>query len=277
MKRVTFADGTDVPALGQGTWMMGEDPARREDEIGALRRGIDLGMTLIDTAEMYGAGASEELVAEAISGRRDAVFLVSKVYPHNASTGRLAAACEASLRRLGTDCLDLYLLHWRGSVPFSETVEGLERLVAAGKIRRWGVSNLDAADMAELRGTAGGEAAATNQLLYNLSCRGIEWDLLPEARDLSMPVMAYSPIDQARLLGDAELAGLAREIGATPAQLALAWVLDRPGVIAIPKAGRVTHVEENAAAAGIVLTDEIRARLDALFPPPAGPSPLAIL
>jgi diketogulonate reductase-like aldo/keto reductase len=268
MKTVRLPSGETVPALGLGTWMMGDDPSRRAEEIAALRCGLDLGMTLVDTAEMYGEGASERLVGEAIAGRRDDVFLVSKVYPHNASKAGTVAACERSLKRLGTDRLDLYLLHWRGKYPLAETVEAFERLKAAGKIRHWGVSNLDGDDMDELLAVPGGEAVAANQVLYNLSRRGIEWDLLPALQRRGVPVMAYSPVEQAKLLRERRLAALAAEHGASVAQLALAFVLDRDGVIAIPKAGRVAHVEDNAGALDVVVTDELRASLDALFPPP---------
>jgi diketogulonate reductase-like aldo/keto reductase len=277
VRHTKLLDGTEVPVLGLGTWYMGDSRIGREREVRSLQRGIDLGMCLIDTAEMYGDGAAEDLVGEAIERRRDDVFLVSKVYPHNASFDGVQAACESSLRRLGTDRLDLYLLHWPGRVPLAETVEGFERLMAAGKIRRWGVSNFDTQDMRALLNVPGGNAVATNQVLYNLSCRGIEWDLLPEARAAGRPIMAYSPIDQARLLRDPELAALAQELDVTPAQLALAWVIDGSGVIVIPKAGRVEHVEQNAEAAKIRLTDEIRSLLDAIFPPPTGPAPLAML
>nr|WP_281244960.1 aldo/keto reductase [Tropicimonas isoalkanivorans] len=277
MRQTTFSDGTDVPVFGLGTWYMGGSRTDRAEEVRSLQRGIDLGMSLIDTAEMYGDGAAEDLVGEAIRGRRDDVFLVSKVYPHNASFDGVRAACERSLRRLGTDRLELYLLHWPGQVPLSETVKGFERLVEAGMIRQWGVSNFDPQDMRALLDVPGGDAVATNQVLYNLSCRGVEWDLLPEARAAGCPLMAYSPIDQARLLRDPELAALAQEVDVTPAQLALAWVVDGGGVIAIPKAGRVEHVEQNAAAAEIRISDEIRSRLDAIFPPPQGPTPLAMI
>ncbi len=268
MKTVRLPTGEDVPALGLGTWMIGDTPLRRADEIEALRRGMDLGMRLIDTAEMYGEGASERLVGEAIAGRRDEVFLVSKVYPHNASRQGTVAACERSLKRLGTNRLDLYLLHWRGRYPLEETVEAFETLKAAGKIRHWGVSNLDVTDMKELVGGTGGDAVATNQVLYNLSRRGIEWDLLPWMQQRGIPAMAYSPVEQAKLLNDRRLAALAAEHGVSVAQLALAFVLDRDGVIAIPKAGRAAHVEDNAGALDIVVTDELRAALDKLFPPP---------
>lgn len=268
MRTIRLPSGENVPALGLGTWMIGEDARKRADEIAALRRGIDLGMSLIDTAEMYGEGASERLVGEAISGRRDEVFLVSKVYPHNASREGTVAACECSLKRLGTDRLDLYLLHWRGQHPLAETVAAFDALKAAGKIRHWGVSNLDVSDMKELMGVPGGGGVAANQVLYNLSRRGIEWDLLPLMQARGTPVMAYSPVEQARLLNDRRLAALAADHGVSIAQLALAFVLDRDGVIAIPKAGRATHVEDNAGALDIVVTDELRAALDKLFPPP---------
>lgn len=277
MQTVKLPDGTEVPALGQGTWMIGEKPAQRAEEIAALKRGIDLGMTLIDTAEMYGEGASEKLIGEAIAGRRDAVFLVSKVYPHNASAKGTVAACERSLKRLGTDHLDLYLLHWRGAVPLAETVAAFEELKKAGKIRRWGVSNLDAEDMAELRAVPGGKRVAVDQVLYNLGRRGIEWELVPDLREANVPIMAYSPIEQARLLHDTGLKTLAASLGVTAAQLALAWLLDKPDVIVIPKTGRRAHLEENVRARDIVLTDAVRAELDRLFPPPKGPSSLEML
>ncbi len=267
MKQIRFPDGTTVPALGQGTWMMAERPDRRAKEIAALREGIDLGLTLIDTAEMYADGASETLVGEAIAGVRDTVFLVSKAYPENASRDRLPKACEASLERLGTDRLDLYLLHWRGHVPLAETVEAMEKLVADGKILRWGVSNLDTDDMAELV-AAGGGACATDQILYNLTRRGPERNLLPWLANNGMPVMAYSPVEQGRLVDDRKLVALAAKIGATPAQLALAWTVLAGTVIAIPKAGSVAHVRENRAAADLRLTPDDLAILDAAFPRP---------
>jgi diketogulonate reductase-like aldo/keto reductase len=276
MKTIALPDGTTVPALGQGTWMMAEDADRHADEIAALRTGIDLGMTLIDTAEMYADGESERLVGEAITGRRESVFLVSKAYPQNASRTRLPQACEASLRRLGTDRLDLYLLHWRGSVPFAETVEAMERLVEAGKILRWGVSNLDTDDMEELI-AAGGRACATDQILYNLTRRGPEHDLLPWLATHTIPVMAYSPVEQGRLVADAELSSLAADLGATPAQVALAWLLAQDNVIAIPKAGRSAHVHDNRAAADLTLAPDTLARLDGLYPRPRGRVPLEML
>lgn len=274
MKTVRLPSGEAVPALGLGTWKMGDQPARRADEIAALRRGLDLGLTLIDTAEMYGEGAAERLVAEAIAGRRDEVFLVSKVYPHNASLKGTVAACERSLNRLGTDRIDLYLLHWRGQYLLADTVEAFEGLKAAGKIRHWGVSNLDMDDMAELSGVRGGGHVASNQVLYNLTRRGIEFDLLPWMQKRGIPVMAYSPVEQARLVNDRRLAALAAEHGTDAATLALAFVLDRDGVIAIPKSGRAAHVVANARALDLRLTDELRAGLDRLFPPPARAMPL---
>ncbi len=270
MKTVRFPDGTEVPALGQGTWHMGERGADRRREADALRLGLDLGMTLIDTAEMYGDGGAEEVVAEAIAGRRrEGVFIVSKVYPHNASRRGIAAACERSLKRLRVEAIDLYLLHWRGSVPLADTVEGFERMRAAGKIRRWGVSNLDVGDLEEL-GAAALADCATDQVLYNLSARGIEFDLLSFCRGRGMPVMAYTPVGQGgRMLKDRALAAMAARHGATPAQVALAWTLRDPGgVIAIPKAADPAHVRQNAAAGAITLTAEDLAELDAAFPPP---------
>jgi diketogulonate reductase-like aldo/keto reductase len=276
MKTVSLPDGEAVPALGQGTWMMGERRDRRADEIAALRTGVELGMTLIDTAEMYGDGASETLVGEALGSVRDQLFLVSKAYPQNASHRRLAAACEASLRRLGTDRLDLYLLHWRGSVPLGETVEAMTALKAAGKIRHWGVSNLDTDDMDELV-AAGGAGCATDQILYNLSRRGPEHDLLPWLDDHAMPAMAYSPVEQGRLIGNPALVDAAHSLGATPAQVALAWTMRREGVIAIPKAGTATHVRENRAACDLVLPGDVLAQLDAAFPRPRDRRPLEML
>lgn len=276
MKTICLPDGTSVPALGQGTWMMAERSAARGAEIAALRAGIDHGLTLIDTAEMYADGEAERLVGEAIAGRRGAVFLVSKAYPQNASRRRLAAACEASLMRLGTDRLDLYLLHWRGAVPLAETVEAMEALVAAGKILRWGVSNLDADDMAELL-AAGGHACATDQILYNLTRRGPECGVLPWLTAHAIPAMAYSPVEQGRLIGHPALAAIAADRGVTPAQVALAWLLARDGVIAIPKAASLAHVADNGAAADLTLDAGDLARLDRAFPPPGRPMPLEML
>ena len=276
MKTVVFPDGEKTCALGQGTWMMGERRDRRTAEIAALRTGVELGMTLIDTAEMYGEGAAESLIAEALGGIRDKLFLVSKAYPHNASRLRLAAACEASLKRLGTDRLDLYLLHWRGSVPLGETVEAMEALKIAGKIRHWGVSNLDTADMEDLI-AAGGRACVTDQILYNLSRCGPEHDLLSWLQNHAMPVMAYSPVLQGRLVAEPALAELEEPIGATPTQVALAWTMHRDGVVPIPKASTVAHVCENRAAADLVLSGDLLALLDAAFPAPRHRRPLEML
>lgn len=276
METVKLPGGEEVPALGQGTWKMGERGDRRAAEIAALRIGVELGMTLIDTAEMYGDGAAETLIGEALRKERDALFLVSKAYSQNASRGRLAAACEASLRRLGTDRLDLYLLHWRGTVPLRETVGAMEALKSAGKIRHWGVSNFDTDDMEELVG-AGGSACATNQILYNLGRRGPEHDLVAWLADHAMPVMAYSPVEQGRLAVNPALADIANSIDATPAQVALAWTMQHAGLIAIPKAGSVEHIRENRAAADLVLTEAVLASLDAAFPAPRGRRPLEML
>ncbi|PAL19386.1 aldo/keto reductase [Sphingopyxis sp. GW247-27LB] len=262
--------------MGQGTWKMGERAERRSDEIAALRAGVELGMTLIDTAEMYGDGAAESLICEALGSVRGQLFLVSKAYPQNASRSRLAGACEASLKRLGTDRLDLYLLHWRGSVPLTETVEALEALKSAGKIRHWGVSNLDTDDMDELV-AAGGGGCVTDQILYNLVRRGPELDLLPWLSDHKIPVMAYSPVEQGRLSTHPALDKIAAEVGATPVQVALSWTLRHDGLIAIPKASSVAYVRENRAAAHIVLSDAQLATLDAAFPRPRDRRPLEML
>jgi len=277
MKKVELPCGEIIPALGQGTWNIGDDAAQRKEEIATIQRGINQGLTLIDTAEMYGDGRSESLVGEAIDGRRDEVFIVSKVYPHNASRKAMQRSCEASLQRLRVDALDLYLLHWQGSVPFAETVEGFEDLKRAGKIRNWGVSNLDTAAMQELWRTPGGNACQANQVLYNLGERGIEWDLQPWLNERGVPVMAYSPFDQGRLLRNRKLAAFAREHGMTASQTAIAWLLSRDGVIAIPKTGSRARLEENAKALDRSLTAAQLQELDALFPPPDGPTPLAML
>lgn len=274
---ISLPDGTAIPALGQGTWELGEDRKRRADEIEALRTGLDLGMTLIDTAEMYGDGAAEELIAEAVGKRRDEIFLVSKVLPENATRRGTAQACERSLKRLRTDRLDLYLLHWRGSVPLAETLDAFEALMKSGKIHRWGVSNFDVEDMEELGDLAGGDVVATNQVLYNLTRRGIEYDLLPMARDIGMPVMAYSPIEQGRMLRHAALRNIAQRHGVTPARVALAWVLQQPGVCAIPRSGNPEHTRDNAAAATLTLSSDDLAELDAAFPPPVKKVPLDTL
>ncbi|MDB5378017.1 MAG: oxidoreductase [Rubritepida sp.] len=276
MSKVRLPDGTEVPALGQGTWHMGERGSDRKAEVAALRLGIELGLTLVDTAEMYGEGGAEEVTAEAIAGQRDKVFLVSKVYPHNASRRGLPQACERSLQRLGTETIDLYLLHWRGSVALADTVEAMERMQAAGKIRYWGVSNLDVDDLEEL-GPALADCA-TDQVLLNLEHRGPEYDLLPFCAARGMPVMAYSPVGQGgSLLRNPELVKVARARGATAAQVALAWTLSKPGVISIPKATVPEHVRLIAAAGEMVLTAEEHAALDAAFPPPKRKRSLAML
>jgi diketogulonate reductase-like aldo/keto reductase len=277
MKTVALPSGERVPVFGQGTWNMGDDRATRAEEIAALRLGLDLGLTLIDTAEMYGDGRSERLVAEAIAGRRDEVFLVSKVLPGNATRRGTVAACEKSLARLKTDRIDLYLLHWRGNVPFTETLEALTKLQRAGKIRYYGVSNLDLAEMREWWKVSGGKSVATNQLLYNLSRRGIEWDLLPWLSERRVPVMAYSPLEQARLIRNPQLTAFSKRHGMTQAQAALAWLLAKDDVIAIPKSGNRDRLKENLGALDRKLTTAQLAELDRLFPPPGGPRPLEML
>jgi diketogulonate reductase-like aldo/keto reductase len=277
LRAVTLRNGEQVPALGQGTWYMGEDRRRAAEEAAALRLGIDLGMTLIDTAEMYGSGGAEEVVARAAEGMRDQLFIVSKVYPHNASRAGVVAACERSLKRLATDRIDLYLLHWRGSIPLAETLEGFQRLERDGKIRHHGVSNFDRADMAEWVGLSGGETVAADQVLYNLSRRGPEWDLVPWCRERGIAIMAYTPLGQGGLLGNRTLAEIARRSGATPAQIALAWLLRQEGTIVIPKASRPEHVRENRGAFDIALTEEDLTALDRAFPPPKGKSSLGML
>jgi diketogulonate reductase-like aldo/keto reductase len=277
MRTIRLPEGEEVPVLGQGTWGMGENGTARAGEVAALRQGLDLGMTLIDTAEMYGEGGAEEMVGEAVAGRREEVFLVSKVYPHNASRQGAIAACERSLKRLGTDRIDLYLLHWRGSYPLAETVAAFERLRRDGKIRHWGVSNLDADELEELLAVPDGARCAVNQVLYNLSRRGIEWDLLPWCRQRGMPVMTYSPIEQGRLPTSGVLAELGQHHGCSPFQVALAWVLHQEGVIAIPKASRPQHVAANARALDLVLSGEELAAIDRCFPPPEGKQPLEML
>ena len=274
---VTLRSGERVPALGQGTWHMGEDRRRAADEAAAVRLGIDLGMTLIDTAEMYGSGGAEEVVAGAAEGVRDRLFIVSKVYPHNASRAGVVAACERSLKRLATDRIDLYLLHWRGSVPLAETLEGFQRLERDGKIRYHGVSNFDRADMAEWTRLVGGNSVAADQVLYNLSRRGPEWDLVPWCREHQVAIMAYTPLGQGQMLGNPTLAEIARRRDATPAQIALAWLLRQDGTIVIPKASRLEHVRENRGALEVALTEEDMAALDRAFPPPKRKSPLGML
>jgi diketogulonate reductase-like aldo/keto reductase len=267
----------ELSVLGLGTWGMGEARGRDPDVVAALRLGLDLGMTLVDTAEMYGEGGAEEVVGKAIAGRRDEVFLVSKVYPHNATRRGTVTACERSLKRLGTDRLDLYLLHWRGDVPLAETLDAFAALRQAGKIRRWGVSNFGMTDMDELWSLSGGTECAANQVLYNLSRRGIEWDLLPWCRERRVPVMAYSPIEQGRLLRQRALSKVADRRGVTAAQVALAWLLARSPVIVIPKAADIGHVRQNRAALDLALAPEEFAELDRAFPPPDRAKPLEML
>jgi len=268
IRTLKLPSGEIVPVLGQGTWKMGEDRRRRADEVAALKLGLDLGITLIDTAEMYASGGAEEVVAEAIAGRRDETFLVSKVLPSNASRAGVKRACESSLKRLATDRIDLYLLHWPGSVPLSETVEAFEALKMEGKIRHWGVSNFDTDEMEDLAGLPNGGNVQTNQVLYNLSRRGPEFDLAPWCVKRGIPLMAYSPVEQGALARNARLEAVAARHNATAAQVALAWAMAQEGVIAIPKAGRQEHVRQNAAALDIKLTPEDLADLDRAFPPP---------
>ena len=277
MRAVELPSGDTMPVLGLGTWHLGEGRHPPQVEIDALRTGLDLGMALVDTAEMYGEGATETLVGRAIAGRRDGVFLVSKVMPHHATFDGTIEACEGSLRRLGTDRLDLYLLHWRGSVPLDETVDAFEELKRAGRIRHWGVSNFDVADLAELADVRGGQAIEADQVLYNLLHRGIEWNLLPLCQRNGIPAMAYSPIAQGRLADHPVLQGIGRRRHATATQVALAWVVSHPGVCAIPEAGTPEHVRQNAAALRVELEADDAVEIDAAFPPPARPVPLEVL
>ncbi|AWI57742.1 aldo/keto reductase [Sinorhizobium fredii] len=272
-----FPDGRKVPVLGQGTWRMGENRAKAADEIRSLQVGLDLGMTLIDTAEMYGNGGAERIVGEAVRDRRDEAFIVSKVLPSNASLSGTLAACERSLRNLGTDRIDLYLLHWRGGHPLAETVAAFKELKRAGKILAWGVSNFDVDDMKELQSVPDGGNAAANQVLYNLARRGIEYDLLPWCRDRGVPVMAYSPLDEGRLLHDRDLVHIAKAHQATPAQIALAFLKTRSGVISIPKTGSTERARENRDAIDIHLTSENLAELDRVFPPPRRKTRLEVI
>lgn len=279
---VELHDGREMRVLGQGTWRMGEDESKREAEIEAIQAGLDCGLHVIDTAEMYGEGKSEELVGEAIQNRREDVFLVSKVYPHNASSEKLVKACEASLERLGTDYLDLYLLHWRGDVPLEETVNGLEQLKADGKIRNWGVSNFDVDDMKELLELPNGKNCAVNQVLYHLGSRGIEYELLPYLKEQGIPVMAYAPLAEGsdvkeKVFNDETLNRIAESYNASPAQILLAWTVRDGNVVAIPKAGQKAHVEENGAAMLLNLAEKDFKALDEAFPPPTEKEPLDVL
>ena len=276
MRTVRLPGGDEVVALGQGTWRMGERRAARKDEVAALRHGIACGMTLIDTAEMYGSGGAEKVVGEAIRGQRDAVYLVSKVLPSNAGRKRMARTCEKSLKCLGTDYLDLYLLHWRSGISLDEVVEGFLALQEAGKIRRFGVSNFDTDDMDELWETAGGQGCQTNQILYNLSRRWPEAALMAWSRRRNQPLMIYSPLEQGRLPEGGALGAIAAERGVTAMQVALAWVLRHEDMFVVPKASRIAHVDENLGALDITLTDDELAALDTAFPPPAGDAPLEL-
>jgi diketogulonate reductase-like aldo/keto reductase len=276
LRTVTLPHGEIIPALGQGTWHMAEDPRRRSDEIAALRLGIDLGMSLIDTAEMYADGDAEVLVGEAIKRCRDQVFLVSKVLPHHASVRGTVEACDGSLLRLGVDVIDLYLLHWRGPIPLEETLEAFQSLRAAGKIGSWGVSNFDVDDMQDLIDIPGGSEVSTNQVLYNLEYRGIEHDLLPWCERRRLPIMAYSPIEEGRVLDHPALRSVAARHHATPAQVALAWVLRRDNICAIPRASNPAHVRENRVALDMHLSASDFAELDYAFPAPTHKQPLAV-
>jgi diketogulonate reductase-like aldo/keto reductase len=274
---VTLPSGEKVPQLGQGTWHMGESGRQRKEEIAALALGLDLGMTLIDTAELYGNGGAEEVVAEAVKGRRHDCFIVSKVLPENSTRAATIAACEHSLKRLKTDRIDLYLLHWRGRPHLEETLAGFEALIDAGAIRYWGVSNFDVDDMEELFALPGGKACATNQVLYNLRRRGIEAGLLPWCRTRGVPIQAYSPIEQGRLLRDRVLTAVAIRHRATTAQIALAWTLRQSNMMVIPKASNPAHVRENRAALDIRLSEQDLGELNRAFPPPKGHRPLELL
>ncbi|HZO21179.1 MAG TPA: aldo/keto reductase [Steroidobacteraceae bacterium] len=277
MKTVSLPGGDAVPVFGMGTWRMAENPARRAEEIATLRLGLNRGATLIDTAEMYGEGRAEQLVGEAIVGHRDEVFLVSKVYPHNATRTGVPRACERSLERLGTDRIDLYLLHWRGSIPLQETMDAFAALQRSGKIRHYGVSNFDLSDMEELSASSSGRAAQTDQLLYNLTRRGLEWDLLPWLRERHIPLMAYSPVEEGRLLRDTRLQKFARECERTPAQVALAWLCAQREVLVIPKTGSRERLLENLACLERPLDRAELSELDRLFPPPSAATPLEMI
>jgi len=277
LPRITLPSGERIPAFGLGTWHMGENRRLAGDEEAALKLGIDLGMNLIDTAEMYGSGTAEEIVGRAIAGRRDRLFIVSKVLPYNASQKGVIEACERSLTRLGTDRIDLYLLHWRGSVPLAETLAAFARLKRDGKIRHHGVSNFSTGDMKEWVGLNGGESVSANQILYNLSRRGPEWELIPWCRERRIAIMAYTPLEQGRILGNRALAEVAARHRATPAQVALAWLLRQDGMMVIPKATRPEHVRDNRGAADLTLDSDDLATLDRAFPPPKSRTPLGML
>lgn len=275
MRHVTLRTGETVPQLGLGTWKMGDTPAGKAAEVKALRRGIDLGMTLVDTAEMYAEGGAEEVVAEAAHGQRDKLFIVSKVYPHNASRKGAIEACERSLKRLKTDRIDLYLLHWPGSHPIADTVAAFEELRKGGKIRHWGISNFDAKGTAKVMSQTGGDNCAANQVLYHLAERGIEWDLLKASRDAKVAVMAYTPLGGSQVTGNTAVTEVAKRHGVPPATIAIAWTMLDPNVISIPKSSNVAHVEANRKAADLKLTAEDLAALDKAFPAPKKATPLA--
>lgn len=277
MQTITFPSGETLPALGMGTWNMGEKPAARREEIATLQAGLDAGLRLVDTAEMYGEGLSERMIGDALAGRRDQAFLVSKVYPHNAAPAAMAQACERSLERLRTDRLDLYLLHWRGSVPLEAVLEGFLRLQGQGKIRYFGVSNLDPSDMREWCALPGGQALATNQILYNLTRRAVELDLLPLCRAQQVPVMAYSPLEQGTLLTNRKLVGFAERHAITPSHAALGWLLAQPDIMTIPKTTNRSRLLENLQAIERPLSPSQVAELGKIFPAPATPQPLAML
>lgn len=276
MKTLQLRSGREIPILGQGTWRMGEKASQKQAEINALRLGLDLGLTVIDTAEMYGDGGAEKIVAEAIAARRSEVYLVSKFYPHNASYKGLIAACDRSLSRLKTDYLDLYLLHWRGSVPLSETLLGLQHLKQTGKILDYGVSNFDTDDLQEVESLPGGKEIVVNQVLYNLLRRGIEWDLLPWCKQRQLGIMAYSPVEQKAFVNDSKLKDIATQHNATPTQIALSWLLHQDNVLSIPKATNPAHVKENCAALDIQLTEQELQKLDLTFKPPVRKMSLAM-
>lgn len=268
MRTTRLKSGETIPRLGIGTWHMGERRSDRTIEAKAIAAALDLGITLIDTAEMYGEGGAEEVIAEATAGRRDGLFIVSKVYPHNASRAGAIAACERSLKRLKTDRIDLYLLHWQGSYPLADTVAAFEKLRADGKIRHWGVSNFDVEDMEDLRAVAKGTNCASNQVLYHLGSRGIDFDLVADCQRHGEMIMAYSPLGQGAILGNRALAAVAKKHGVAPSAIAIAWTMRHPHVVSIPKASNLAHVRENFAAADLVLDAEDLAALDAAFPPP---------
>ncbi|MDX2159660.1 MAG: aldo/keto reductase [Hyphomicrobiaceae bacterium] len=277
MRTVTLKTGEKIPQLGLGTWHMGTRIWSRGAEAKAIRAALDLGIRLIDTAEMYGEGGAEKVIAEAIAGRRDGLYIVSKVYPHNASRSGVVAACERSLKRMRIDCIDLYLLHWRGQHPLAETVAGFEQLRAAGKIRDWGVSNFDVDDMVELRRVPNGKNVVSNQVLYHLGSRGIDYDLVADAAEHGDMIMAYSPLGQGSILGNTALGKVAAKHGVAPAAVAIAWTMRHPHVVSIPKAADLKHVEQNAAAERLVLDADDMAALDAAFPPPRRKSGLAMI